>query len=439
MKHTSRIERGRLASFNAAFWVPCPHCRRYQTLRMDRVTWDKTEAGKSDKDLARRTARYVCAHCDAEIRDEHRGPMMRAGVWIPEGCGCDDEKARDAAEAWKQDGRPAWRGWSDSPWITGTPLRDGRDAGYQLSSLYALSLSWGDIAAEFVDSKKNPQNLRNFVNQWLAETWEIASRKASWEEVAQRLIDPEITRGVVPLWASMLTMAIDRQADDRHPWVVDAWGPGRRCASIAYGYAATPEEAEKLALAFWPHADGGSPLRPSLVLVDSGHRPLGVYEMCDRLKAAGVPSLACKGSNVALNSDYDVVTLGKNTSRPGTVLCHVDTIRSQIWVHHAIYDAKRDEEGGFALYSGSNWEHEDFLKQLENDQPIEATDSRNNARESWERIDENTPNDYRDLKRYSYVAMLIATRHGPIASRRYTPAPVVQQPTRVRELRIRGR
>jgi phage terminase large subunit GpA-like protein len=442
LKQSSRIERLRLASCNAAFYVPCPVCKRYQTLKMAQLTWEKNEAGKSTKDQARRTAKYACEHCEGEIRDEHRGPMMRAGVWVPEGCGVDDAKAAAMAKAWTEAGRQPWKGWSLSDWITGTPLRDGQDYGSQLSSLYALSLSWGDIAAEWVDVQRNPQNLRNFVNQWLAETWEIVSRKATWETVAARLTDREIRRGVVPLWASMVTISIDRQGqygEGRHPWVVDAWGPGRRSATIAYGQADSLEKAElEVAQAVWAHADNGTPLKPSLVLIDSGNRPLGVYECCERLRAAGVPALPCKGSNNALNSDYDLVTLGKNSAREGASLLHVDTVRSQIWIDRAIHDADPNTEGGFALYNAPAYEHEDFCIQLLNDAPVEKTDGHNNSRESWDRIDTNVPNDFRDCKRYSYAAMLLATRHGPIMPRKHQPiTQVTAQPSRIREMRIR--
>lgn len=441
-KQSSRIERGRLASCNASFYVPCPHCKRYQTLKMGQLQWDKNEAGKSDKDTARRTARYVCEHCQGEIFDQHRGQMMRAGVWAPEGCGVDDAKAMAAAEAWRQHGRPSWRGWASSDWITGTPLRDGRDYGSQLSSLYALSLGWGDIAAEWADCQRNPQNLRNFINQWLAETWEIVSRKATWETVAKRLTDPEVKRRVVPAWASMVTVAIDRQGqygEGRHPWVVDAWGPGRRCATIAYGQADSLEEAEtKVAMQVWTHADGGAPVKASMVTIDSGNRPLGTYESCARLRAAGIPAFACKGSANTLASDYELTTLGKNSSREGAQLLHVDTVRSQIWIDRAIHDADRTAEGGFALYNAPAWEHEDFCIQLLNDAPIEKRDAHNNSRESWDRIDTNVPNDYRDCKRYSYVAMLVATRHGPIQKRgQFIPAPSQEPAPRIREMRMR--
>lgn len=440
-KATSRIERGRISSCNASFHVPCPLCGKYQILSKDRLRWDKNEAGRSDKDIARNTARYYCVACEGELRDEHRGSMMRGGVWIPEGCGCDDEAARAIVATWREPGRSKWEGWTNAPWITGTPARDGRDYGSVLTSLYALSRSWGDIAAEWVHSQKNAQELRNFINQWLAETWDNVKRRAAWEEVAERLIDKEIKQGVVPKWASIVTIGVDRQlTENKHPWVVDVWGPERRSATIANGDCDSIEAIERdVCSKVWPHEDGGEGVKPSMVLIDSGHRPIGVYECCDRLQAKGIPALPCKGSSTALNSDYEIKLLGKNTSRPGGELCMVDTIRSQLWIDKAIYDADPKSDGGFAIYNASQWEHEDFIHELMNDAAVEKEDSHNNATESWDRINTNIPNDKRDCKRYSRTAMLIATGNGPIPKRQFRPPhPLpVQQPSRIRELRIR--
>ena len=440
-KHTSRIERGRLGSTNAAYFVPCPECRRYQVLRMDRIKWDKSDAGKSDKDLARNTARYICQHCEAELRDEHRGPMMRAGVWIPEGCGCDDEQAREAAEAWRQPDRPAWRGWSESDWITGTPARNGRDYGSQLGSIVALSLSWGEIAAKWVEVQRNPQNFRNFVNQWLGETWEIVSRKETWEKVGERLVDAGSPRGVVPLWASLLTCAVDRQGRDggKFPWIVLAWGPENRCHVVCYGECDTFDQVEQQVIkATYPHADGRATLRISYALCDSGFVPLGVYEFCIRLIKQGFDVWPAKGSNTAMNSDFAWSTLGENTSMPGMRMVMVDTIRSQLWLESRLFDDT--ERRQTTIHSGSIGEHEDFLVQILNDAAVSSTDSHNNARESWKRIDESIPNDYRDVWRYAWCARQIFQGGRDILPRTYT-APHVQESAkdtgRIRQLRIR--
>lgn len=452
LKSTSRIERGRLGSCNAAYHVPCPKCGRYQTLslgdgKQDRgcVAWQKNAAGKSDKDLARRTAVYICKHCGDELRDEHRGGMMRGGVWVPEGCGVDDDWARECAAAWREPGQPLWTGWKDSPWVTGTPLRDGRDWGSQLSSLYALSRSWGDIAAEFIDSKERPQNLRNFKNQWLAETWETAGRETTEEQLGKRIIT-DVPRDIVPAWASLLTCGCDRQGEmeDRFPWVVDAWGPGQRCATIAYGQAYTLEDLLAVLMRQWQHADKGPALKIAFSLFDSGYRPKGVHEFCIAAKAKGVAIAASKGSNVSLQCDFKASMLGEGTSAPNQPHFMIDTIRTQLWIENQLEYKGKDEPDGYSLFSGSLMEHSDFLTQLLNDAAVHDLDTSNNVREKWERRDENVPNDYRDCRRYAYIAMLAHTRGASVPARVFrppsNPAPQPkEQQSRFRKMEFRRR
>ena len=437
VKGKSRVEHLRLQSTNCRFYVPCPHCGKYQVLAMDRVEWDKNEAGKSDKDLARKTARYNCIACEDPILDHHRAPMMRRGVWCPEGCTVNDQ---EAAKVFEGDRQP-WRGWSLASWIEGTPARDGGDAGYQLSSLYALSLGWGDVAAKWVSCQGKPQDLRNFINQWLAETWEEVHRKATWEQVGARIIVKEQRQGVVPLWASLVTVGVDKQADDRYPYVVDAWGPGRRSATIAYGECESLDQVGKeIILRQWPHEDGGASVRASCAMVDSGHRPKGVYDFVIQMQRQGVNVLACKGSNTELNAEWRRSVLGKDTNLPGMELFLVDTIRTQLWIDQTIHDLRPEDPGGSSLYFDGHGSHQDFLQQLINDAAVEGLDSSNNIREKWRRINEHMPNDYRDCRRYSYVAMLVQTRGAEIISRRHRQMPVLEQePSRIRPLRIRGR
>jgi phage terminase large subunit GpA-like protein len=434
----SRIERLRIAGTNCKYHVPCPHCGKYQTLRLGardehgkfdptqngRVEWDKTAVGKSDRDLARQTARYICVN-GCEITNEHRAWMMRHGVWVPEGCYVDDQKAMEVVSSWCTDAldlgaeeyKTKWRGWDEADWIVGDPVRNGPDASYHLSSLYALSLSWGDVAAEFVACKDRPQFLRNFVNQWLGDTWAAVERKTTWEQLGVKIIDDSSPRFLVPPFASILTVGVDRQAD-KYVWLIDAWGPDRTHMTIGYGEDESLDEIIRGVCCRWyAHSDGGEDVKPSLTLVDSGFRPEGVYESCKQAVQSGIMVLPCKGSNKSLESDYRQVTLGKDTSMPGMLLVHVDTIRTQAWMDRVLHVLRAGDPGCGLLHAGTLEEHQDYLEQLLNDVSSTVLDATKNEREVWERINIDIPNDYRDCRRYSYVAMLLNTRGRPILPR----------------------
>lgn len=410
LKLSSRIERGRLGSCNASLWVPCPKCGRHQILRMGDgtraggIVWE----GKGNPELARSTARYVCQHCEEDIADEHRGQMMRSGVWVPEGCGVHDDKARRVVEEWRKPGRDPWGGWKDSTWITGTPVRDGLDWGSQLSSLYALSRTWGDITREFVDCHKNPQNLRNFVNQWLAETWELVRRQMTWEKLGERLIHAKCERAVIPAGYVHLVAAIDKQ-EDHFVVGADAWNKEGSSHTLDYGELDTEEEV--LAWLGQEYRDvGGTRRRVSVSLFDSGFRPKGVYEFCDRAQAKGITVIPCRGSTKPLGTAYRKLRLGKGTTRPGAPYVLVDTITTQDWLDRQLHDRRPGEPGGTTLFKGALGDHQDFLEQLLNDAPVQQDDKNNHTTETWKRIDPSIPNDYRDVKRYMLVAWLLKSR-----------------------------
>jgi phage terminase large subunit GpA-like protein len=301
--------------------------------------------------------------------------------------------------------------------VTGLPVHDGVDASYSLSSHYALSLGWGDIAAEFVGCKDSPPLLRNFVNQWLAETWAPHDRKTTWEQLGKRIIVRDRPRFLVPEYASLVTVGIDRQKD-HWAWVMDAWGPERRHATIAYGDAEELQWiAENVILADHSHADGGDRVKPTWTLIDSGFRTEGVYEACRDFLAAGVQVLPCKGASKPLESDFQVRQLGKNTAMPGMALVWVDTFRTQEWIDNVLHVLRPGDPGSAELHDAELQDHRDFLEQLLNDAPLYTLDARNNEREVWERVNASVPNDFRDCRRYSYVAMLLSTRGGPIRAR----------------------
>ena len=58
------------------YFVPCPHCGAYQTLKFKQLKWEGDEMTE-----AQRTAYYECEHCKEKIHDSHKMQMLRAGKW----------------------------------------------------------------------------------------------------------------------------------------------------------------------------------------------------------------------------------------------------------------------------------------------------------------------------------------------------------------------
>lgn len=433
IKGRSPIERKRIAGTNCKYHVPCPRCKQYQALEFGKDTphgikWDRDEAGKHDAEIAYRTARYVCRHCGGECRDHHRAWMMRRGVWVPEGCEVDHAAALAIAEnAIAKPDSHEWNGWRDASWIVGTPARDGADASYHLSSLYALSLGWGDIAKEFVTSKDVPQSLRNFVNQWLGETWEIVERKQTWEQLGQRII-VKTPRRVVPEGFAIVTAGVDKQ-EDHYKYVVEAWKEGRTSHTLLYGICENLEELRRDVIETkFPHADGGKSLMMSCALIDARYRPHDTYLFCRELLGKGRAVYPSFGSNQSLGVMFRKVALGKDSAMPGLPAIHVDTISTQDWMEKQLHTALPGDPGSTTLYYGSLADHQDFLVQLLNDGLVTKLDSQNYTKEVWQRIDESVPNDYRDAKRYAGVAFLVAVRGSKVRPRKKEAAPAEKKP-----------
>lgn len=402
-KGVSRIERGRLASTDHRYFVPCPHCGNFQRINFgDGKTpgglfWEKRPDGSSDRQLARNTAFYVCAFCEGHITDIHRPEMITAGVWIPRGCQPDHERAHRAREL------PP----DDLSYFTGEPVNWGSEYGSQISVFYALFHGWGDIVYDFLGKKKNPADLRQWTNEDKGETWEIVRRRQRWEDLAERLIAP-VPPGVVKAGHVLVTMGIDKQ-DGFYVYTVKSWGYGQASHTMAYGYAETTDELLELIRRKWPTEDGRQ-LNCSAALIDSGFRPAEVHDFVSVCTKQKLPVRACRGSNTRLDAFYTQKATEKRSNNPGRLIVWVDTYATQDWLEERLYTLTQDDAGCLTVYEGTPADHQDYLQQMLNDGLVQNLDPTNNVRESWQRIDSLIPNDYRDCERYAFVGMLLASR-----------------------------
>lgn len=400
-KSKSRIDRKYQSSDKRQLHVPCPHCGRRQVLvfgldewkegRIGGMRWEKGLDGRSDISVARKTAYYECCHCAGRIEDEQRHEMVKRGVWVPEGC-----SVRDNGQ------------------IVGQPLRDRRIAGFHLSSLYSLQLTWGQIAAEWIQKKASPESKRMFWNGWLALTWEAHPSKTTPDVFASRC-GTTIGSGIVPQWATWLFAGVDQQ-EGHLVYVVTACGPDRRQHVVAYGVCETLEELEESVLRHRFVQDGtADTMDVALTLIDSGFRTEQTYRLCKLLRKEGILIQPCKGSNDDCGGEAYIrkkngisesrtqrgkralIKAGKDLER-----IRINPFYYESIIKEQIEDLKPPDEGSLSLHAGCR-DDADFLKQICNGVDTKK-DTASGERGLWTKRWDSYPNDYRDCLKYSTCA-----------------------------------
>lgn len=248
IKGSSAIEREYEASDQRRYFVPCPHCREMQWLKMPRLRWDQ---GKPE------TAAYYCEACGVAINESHKTAMLAAGEWRP------------------------------TATLTTPSCR-----GYHVSSLYSPVgwSSWADIAASFDAAKGDVAALKSFVNTVLGETWQERGDAPEWQRLFERAEPAQ--RGVVPARAVVLTAGADNQAAPaRVEMAVWAWGPGLESWLVdVFVFEGSPAEAgpwdafAEVMNRDWP-VEGGGTMRISRAGVDTqGSAAAAVYGHLRRLR-----------------------------------------------------------------------------------------------------------------------------------------------------------
>lgn len=402
----SRIEARRLRGWACEFYCPCPHCQGYQRIEFG----DKsTEHGvKWEIVNGTLTAWYQCVHCMSRIENHQRAAMFRRGVWCPDGCQVLDRAALDI-DTRHPDYK--WSGWKNAPWITGTPTRNNEIASYRLESLVALSLSWNDCASQFLGCKNQPQRLRNFRNQWLAQTWEIRRSRSEPDEIAKR-VATEYPHRVVPEWAEFLSIGADRQRADGGyvVFVVIAHGPDEMVHVVDSGTADSLDQMwQSVGRRPYYKPDGGEPLYVVPCAADSGWDAPGTYAFCqDERHPNCVP---CKGGNTSGETVAykwtDLKDSGYETD--GMSLLLVSTNFTETALQHRLDTGTPNTPGGLGVYSDAAKDM-DFIAQLSNAVLADKLDKRGEPVLLWVKKDEATPNDLRDAIRYG-IAVAEAWRN----------------------------
>jgi len=297
------------------YFVPCPHCGHYQTLRFTQVKFP--EDRKDPEDAAARCY-YECESCKGRLTDGHKRQMVSAGEW------------RATRES------------------TGR-----RMTGFRINALYSPWVRFGDAVREFLTSKDDPMELMNFINSWLGEPWEDTQLKLTSDKVLEQ--QSEFAEMIVPDGTLLITGGVDVQALGMY-WTIRAWGLGVTSWNIAHGFAETWNDVETVMNYQFRDIEGHEYI-VNLVAVDSGDQTDEVYEFC---AVNGDWAVPVKGSSQPLlGSRYRVSIIDRTASRAhGMRLYLVDGNQYKDMIAARL---KRIGKGAWMVYKDCDREYADQI------------------------------------------------------------------------------
>lgn len=296
------------------FWVPCPHCNGYQELHWKGVKWPESDEPdrkkRAEKIKTESLAYYECEHCQKEIHDHQKPPMLRRGLWASE----DQVVTRD--------GR-----------VVG-PAVTAKRVGFFLPSTYSPWVSFSQLAEEWLNAQDDVQMLCDFINQRLAQPFEETREKTEpslFHEKAKAAGPPML----VPKWTTLLVATADTQGNndqDGYFWyTIRAWTNGYRSQLVDYGIANSKAELIERTINARIPFEGGGTATPQILLVDSGGpRWFEIYQLAQsdgRIK----PTKGASGRQMWMVQE-------KLQKTHGVILWLIDTEQSKDTLHRLVHD-----------------------------------------------------------------------------------------------------
>lgn len=372
VKGASRIESAFETSDQRYYEVPCAHCDT-----MDRLTWPNVKWPEDEP----RSAYYACPHCGGVLTDADKARMLPRGTW------------RATAES------------------------DGV-AGFHVSELYSPWVTFGQMAAAFVEAKRTPETLRAWINTSLGETWVEKGEAPNWESVLAHRVDYE--SGEVPDGVIALTSGVDVQKN-RLVYVVRGFGKEMFSALVEHGelYGDTDQPEVWARLGNLLATRWGDDMEIQVMCVDSGYRSDRVYEFARRFsqvratKGHDVQSAPIKASKIDVSIRGRVV-------KQGLQLWHIDAGHFKSWVHGRI-EWPLTEPGAWILPQDVS---DEYCKQIVSESRLTLA----NGRKVWKQM--SPDNHYLDAEVLCTAGayMLQIHRQKPRSMPADATRPVVEAP-----------
>ncbi|MHA2069202.1 MAG: terminase gpA endonuclease subunit [Candidatus Thorarchaeota archaeon] len=362
-----------MESTNERFWVPCPHCGTFQIL----IFGGRDGAGlkfpsKEDPEIIQHSmlAYYECEACSQPIGEDSKAAMIKQGVWCPEGCEVIDGEV-----------------------IGEKPPR--RHVGYHLWAIYSPWLSFSEITAEFLRSRKKASTMMNFRNSWQAEPWETTVAKLDGDRIKE-CIGEYYSDTVASDDALVLTVGVDVQSMGGLTYtyyVIRAWASGGRSWLVKAGIAESWDVTYQILFGSEYKTKSGHVVPIRMVLIDSGYRTSEVYEFCEQTGC-------CASKGVSAGRPVKHLRITQVETKPGSgieiPLIHVDTNYFKTKLHRFIKD--RFDEGlpkwqiPMDLEAG-------YFDHMTAEQRVKDYDKKTGRSfERWKVLTEGAPNHYFDCE-----------------------------------------
>lgn len=358
IKGVSLIEAKYEGSDQRRWYVPCPHCSEFQTLKWAQVKFDP-----ADPD----TARYGCEHCGVLWTDVER-----------------------------------WGALLHGQWRASKPFKG--IAGFHMNEIASTFVRLPDMVRAFLEAKKSPEKLKTFTNTSLAETWEESGGSTIEHATLLERVEQYGPKSI-PEDVLMLTIGGDTQ-DDRVELQLLGWGADEECWIIEQAVIrGDPDD-----LRFWTNdvdaylkqryrTVDGREIAVEAVAIDSGgHHTQRVYDFVVSRKRRRVWAIKGRGGPGVLAWPKKVRRGGK--SRASVFVLGVDTIKGILYGRLRLVN----EPGPSYIHLPASAD-EEFCRQLTSEK---ATPKFHKGRQAlvWEVRAPGIRQEAQDCWLYGYAAML---------------------------------
>lgn len=203
------------------WWVPCLSCSVFQPLIFSQLKWyeKENESDKWDHDRVRKTARYMCRHCNEFWNESEKLKIINAGKSVCVDC-------YNYAET---EPRPC-----DSNTM-------------QINGLYSMFTSWGKLASNFLTAKAGDvSSLKTFFTDELAEIPSEVGAEGLKELELGKYVSTSRYSGKQEGFA-IYTAGIDVQRNGKLYYVIIGWKGGTAVSGhiLKYGVVGWKDADQK--------------------------------------------------------------------------------------------------------------------------------------------------------------------------------------------------